>query len=298
MGGVVAPFVVGAKVGDRRLDLDDQQRAVAVDADDVGAPPVGERQLGDGGEAARPEQPPTPRADRQRRLGLAAVDRRFERRPAHVSAPSASARIIAAAFSAIIIVGEAVLPEVMRGITEASAIAQSADAAHAAAARRPPPSDRRRGPSSPCRPDGRSSCRCRRPPRRARRRSRAAAPGQIFLGPEARERRRRGDAAREPDRIDGDAPVLVGREIVRPDRRRGARIGARPRGIEPRLVGLQVADAERDGGKGVQRLAEPVERQRLDVELDDWRWRSRARILANMPSCEGAMVIGPRRLSA
>ena len=34
----------------------------------------------------------------------------------------ASFRIIAAAFSAIISVGELVLPEVMRGITEASAI--------------------------------------------------------------------------------------------------------------------------------------------------------------------------------
>ena len=107
MRGIVAPFVVGAKIGDRRLDLDDQQRAVAVDADDVGAPPAGERQLGDGGETARPEQPPDAAANRRapprtggRRPALRAAERPCQR-------PAASARIIAAAFSAIIIVGAA-----------------------------------------------------------------------------------------------------------------------------------------------------------------------------------------------
>ena len=45
MGGVVAPFAVGAEVGDRGFDLDDQQRALAVERDDVGAPAVAERRV-------------------------------------------------------------------------------------------------------------------------------------------------------------------------------------------------------------------------------------------------------------
>ncbi len=57
MRGVVAPFAVGAKVGDRGFDLDDQQRAVAAERDDVGAAAVEQRQFGNGGKAARAQQP-------------------------------------------------------------------------------------------------------------------------------------------------------------------------------------------------------------------------------------------------
>ena len=42
MGGVVAPFAVGAEIGEAGLDLDDQQAPVAAERDDVGAPPVAE----------------------------------------------------------------------------------------------------------------------------------------------------------------------------------------------------------------------------------------------------------------
>ena len=57
MRGVLAPLLVGAKVGDGRLDLDDQQRAVASERDDVGAAAVEQRQFGNARVAARPEQP-------------------------------------------------------------------------------------------------------------------------------------------------------------------------------------------------------------------------------------------------
>ncbi len=70
--------------------------------------------------ALRPEQPPHPACDHARRLRLAPVRRKRLGFLPHQAA-RASARIISAAFSAIIIVGEPVLPEVMRGITDASA---------------------------------------------------------------------------------------------------------------------------------------------------------------------------------
>ena len=52
----------------------------------------------------------------------------------------ASARIISAAFSAIISVGELVLPDVIRGITEASATRNPGEPAHP----QPPVDDRHR----------------------------------------------------------------------------------------------------------------------------------------------------------
>jgi hypothetical protein len=82
MGGVVAPLAVSAEVGDRRLDFNDQQRALTVDADHVGATTVGKRQFDDTRVAARPQQPPHAPRNRQRALGLAAI----ERRARHVSA--------------------------------------------------------------------------------------------------------------------------------------------------------------------------------------------------------------------
>ena len=71
----------------------------------------------------------------------------------------------------------------------------------------------------------------------------------------------------DADGIGGDAAVLVGRKVVRRDRRRRGRIGRAQ--AQPAAAGrLEVADARGESGKPVQRLAEAVERQRLHVELD------------------------------
>ena len=110
-----------------------------------------------------------------------------------------------------------------RGVDDAQALRGRTRAA----ARRPPPSDRWRGPSSRCRPDGRSWCRYRpRPstsclvvvaPTRAR---------QILLRLERRERRLPHDAAAST-RIESAATRRSSSvdEIVRLDRRRVGRIG-------------------------------------------------------------------------
>ncbi len=83
---------------------------------------------------------------------------------------------------------------------------------------------------------------------------------------EARQRGRGGDLAREPDRIGGDAAVLLLAEVIGLYPRLRARIGAR--GVhEASARGPQIADAERDRGEVVQRIAELVERERLDMEL-------------------------------
>ena len=140
----------------------------------------------------------------------------------------ASSRIIAAPFSAIMMVGELVLPEVIVGITEASTTRM-----------RSRPNTRSRSSTTaigslsrpifavptgwkivvPIVARGLDQ-------RRPRRRPHAVAR-QIF----DRLERRAAPAARtilprDADRIGGDAPVLVGRKIVRLDRRRVGRIGA------------------------------------------------------------------------
>jgi hypothetical protein len=77
----------------------------------------------------RAQHPAEAARDEESGLGLATVrePRRLERRPGWLrksleAHARRSARIIVAAFSAIIKVGELVLPEVMRGMTEASAM--------------------------------------------------------------------------------------------------------------------------------------------------------------------------------
>ena len=116
-------------------------------------------------------------------------------------------------------------------------------------------------------------------------------PGRIFLRPEGLQRRLAHQAAGDADGVGGDAAVLVGREIVGRDDRLGGGIGrAQPdRAARGRA---QVAGADRDRREAMQRLAELVERQRLDVELDVGRSCS-GEELVKMPSCEGAMVSGP-----
>ena len=83
-------------------------------------------------------------------------------------------------------------------------------------------------------------------------------PRQIFVGMEIFQRRLRHDPARQSDRIRGDAAVLVGGEIIRLDARRVGRIGrAQPQRAAAGRA--HVAYARREGGEGVQRLAEAIE---------------------------------------
>lgn len=101
----------------------------------------------------------------------------------------------------------------------------------------------------------------------------SSAPGHELLGLVARKRLRRRDAAREPQRIDGDPAVLGGREIVRLDRRCRARIGS----LQPDEAArgrLEVADACREGREGVQRLPETIEREGLNVLRGNHRERA------------------------
>ena len=44
---VLAPFAVAAEIGYRRFHLDDQEDAIAAHGKKIGAPPVGERHLGE-----------------------------------------------------------------------------------------------------------------------------------------------------------------------------------------------------------------------------------------------------------
>ena len=69
------------------------------------------------------------------------------------------------------------------------------------------------------------------------------------------------------DHATRDLPVIVGREIVGLDHRR-VRGLARTQPHDAATRGLQVAHAHRHGREPMQRLAEPVERERLHVELD------------------------------
>ena len=154
---VVGPFPVGPEIRDARFDLDDGEAAVRAERDDVGAAPVGEGELGQGRVAELREEPPDAALHAARHRRLAAVggktgagcparlsanrtsSPRFARarqrsatrelsRPARFSVAH-PASTISAPFSAIIRVGELVLPEVMRGIAEASMTRSPSDAA-------------------------------------------------------------------------------------------------------------------------------------------------------------------------
>ena len=119
--------------------------------------------------------------------------------------------------------------------------------------------------------------------------------GPVLLRPVLRERRLADDAAGKAQRLDRDAPVLLGREVVRPDRRRRRRIG---RWRDARCRGSTAADWQTlavKAAEGVQALAPFVERQRLEVELEIGGRVVRATERAKAPSCDGAMVSGPVR---
>ena len=67
MHPVVLPFLVGAQIFHRRLDLDDPDVAALVQGDQVGAPSRRQWQLADAGKAERPQQPRGTARDRERR---------------------------------------------------------------------------------------------------------------------------------------------------------------------------------------------------------------------------------------
>ena len=178
-----------------------------------------------------------------------------------------SSRIIAAPFSAIIMVGALVLPDVIVGITEASTTrrrsspmkrSRSSTTAIGSLARpilAVPTGWKIVVPMSPAALTSAASS------------SPTEGPGRYSTGLILGERRLRHDPARDPDRVDGDAAVLVGRQIIRLDHRLVGGIGgAQPHEAAARR--LQVAHAGGEGRKFVQRIAELVERQRLHVELD------------------------------
>ena len=83
MQPVVDPFLVGAKIGDRRLDLDDPDFAVAAERHQVGAPARRQRQFAHHRKAQRMQEPRGAARDRQRGRRLPAVDRQDGGQRAH-----------------------------------------------------------------------------------------------------------------------------------------------------------------------------------------------------------------------
>ncbi len=168
------------------------------------------------------------------------------------------------AFSAIMMVGELVLPEVIDGMIEASATRKPASATHAQpliddgalVAAHFARADRMK--------DGRADV--------ARRGCQLLVGRQFGAGPEflrfkAGQCLGGHDAARDTDGIGGDPAVGFRGEIVRLDCRGLARLAAANMHGAAAL-GPQIGDARRDGGKAVQRLAEFVQRQGLHVILE------------------------------
>jgi hypothetical protein len=88
--------------------------------------------------------------------------------------------------------------------------------------------------------------------------------GAVFLGLVARHRVGLHDPARQPDGPGGDDPVALGRQVVRRDLGRGHRVG-RKRAHMAAAFGPQLADRGGDRRERVQRLAEGVEAERLDM---------------------------------
>ena len=122
-------------------------------------------------------------------------------------------------------------------------------------------------------------------------------PGRNSSGVILRQRRRGDDAARDADaRRPRRCRSSVGRQVVRAGSPGGASGRALSMRTRPRLVGRRLQTLGGEGREGVQRLAELVERQRLHVVLRGSACRGSGRCAAKAPSCDGAMVSGPRAL--
>ena len=210
------------------------------------------------------------------------------------------------AFSAIIRVGESVLPEVIVGMIEASTTRRPLRAAHPQRS-----STTARGPAAHLAvPTGWKIVVPMFPAAPRQRASSRARPGRISSGGIARKR-----AADDPPRraIARPRPAgLVGREIVG---RSPARLRLRPTPRCNRSRGWSAAGCRRrrEGREGVQRVAELVQRQRLDVVFEVGRracgsdrvkspsWRRRhghrpaaaaARTRARSPPCRTRLWYG------
>ena len=190
-----------------------------------------------------------------------------DRNPLRTRQARASSKIIAAPFSAIIAVGVFVLPDVIVGITEASATRKAGDAVKAQ-----PLVDDGSGIGCCAHLRGADGMEDRGADIAGGFRQRRivvadGGAGQIFLRVKSRQRLLLHQPPRGADGVGRDLPVFIGRQIVRRDR--GRLVGLCGSDAHGAARGrLQIAGADRDGGEAVQGIAEFVERQRLHVELD------------------------------
>jgi hypothetical protein len=74
MQPIIEPLLVGTKVGNRRLDLDDPQFAVSAEGYEIGAPARRQRQFAHHRKPKRMQKPRGAARDRERSRGLPAVD--------------------------------------------------------------------------------------------------------------------------------------------------------------------------------------------------------------------------------
>ena len=91
--------------------------------------------------------------------------------------------------------------------------------------------------------------------------------GQHFLRRETGNGARLHQAADVAERCHSHGPVSLGRQIVRPDLRSRLRIG-RLHVDGAAAFRSEIADRNRDRGEAMQRLAQPVSAQRLDMVFE------------------------------
>ena len=79
MGAIVAPFPVGAKIGQRGFHLDDHERSIRAKTDQIGTATAGKRHFGQRRIARRPQQTANAPRDAQSVFGLASIRRQAQR---------------------------------------------------------------------------------------------------------------------------------------------------------------------------------------------------------------------------